>query len=70
LTSSGTGIPADIRKLYRHATEFYELQIELPVEVDKKRGWKLQLTRAKELGRPTLLYPQSLVPCPRPAVQP
>ena len=56
-------------KFYQRMTEPYELQIELPVEVDKKRDWKLELVRAKELKRPELTYPRKLVPCPVPAVQ-
>jgi len=52
-------------RMYQQMNSFYLLQVELPIPVDKKRSWDLEVvdehgTKRKDLD---LYYPRELVPC-------
>lgn len=54
--------------LYRQIWELYEVEVELPLDVDKPREWKLELNPppgVKKSGS-QLSYPQKLLPCAQP----
>lgn len=54
-----------LRNLYGRMVEFYRVEVELPREVDKARGWKLEVVDAQGKRRKdlTVLCPRKLVPC-------
>ena len=51
--------------LYQQMGEFYSVEFELPVGVDKARGWKLEVVDAKGKRRKDVevVYPRKLAPC-------
>jgi hypothetical protein len=66
LTSKwGPVLAAALNEVYDEMRNFYQLEIELPAEVDKPRKWKLEVV--KEQGglrkNATIIYPHELVPC-------
>ena len=53
------------RRVYEQMAEFYRVEMELPVAVDKARDWKLEVVDAKGKRRKDVevVYPRKLVPC-------
>ena len=53
------------RRVYEQMAEFYRFEVELPVGVDKARGWKLEVVDAKGKRRKDVevVYPRKLAPC-------
>lgn len=64
-------VKAAARQVYGEMTEFYRLEVELPVEMalphapQKLRGWKLEVVdeRGKKRKDLTVHYPEKLAPC-------
>jgi hypothetical protein len=59
------GVPPSLVQMYRQMGEAYRVEVELPREVDKTRGWELEVVdeRAKKMKGVRVVYPRKLVPC-------
>jgi hypothetical protein len=44
---------------------YYRVEVELPVEVDKTRGWELEVVGVdgKKMKGVRVVYPRKLAPC-------
>lgn len=53
------------RRMYARMGEFYRMEVELPVKVDKERQWGLEVVdeQGKKERDLTVIYPQKLWPC-------
>jgi len=58
-------LSAAVAPLYEQMKNYYQLEIDLPVEVDKARPWKLELVKTPDKKRKGLhlAYPRKLLPC-------
>jgi len=58
-------LSAAVVPLYEQMKNYYRLEIDLPVEVDKARAWKLELVKTPDKKRKglRLAYPRKLLPC-------
>ena len=65
LQAEWQALAAPVRALYQQMAEFYRVEAELPVGVDKARDWKLEVvdSKAKRRKDVEVTYPRKLVPC-------
>jgi len=58
-------LSAAVAPLYEQMKNYYQLEIDLPVEVDKSRPWKLELVKTPDKKQKGLhlAFPRKLLPC-------
>ncbi len=59
------GVPPSLLRFYRQMGEMYQVEVELPREVDKTRGWELEVVDAagKKMKGTRVVYPRKLARC-------
>lgn len=58
-------LTVEASRMYRRMLRYYRVEVELAREVDKPRGWKLEVVdkRGKRRKDLKVIYPRKLVPC-------
>ena len=58
-------LSAALAPIYATMSDFYRLEIDLPLEVHKPQNWKLELAKSQDKKRKglRLAYPRKLLPC-------
>ncbi len=58
-------LSAALAPIYATMSDFYRLEIDLPLEVHKPQNWKLELAKSQDKKRKSLrlAYPRKLLPC-------